>query len=266
MRIVSLNTWAGRLHAEVLRYLAEIDADVLCLQEVSRTADSPDDWLTYRDQGLELPQRANFFDELAAALPGHDGTFLPTARGSLFHGETAIPSQFGLATFTRKSLPIIGQHAGFVHGAYSSNGWGDHPRARNAHCLRLMAPEGEPITIAHMHGLRELTGKGDSPARTAQAEALVSVIEQVWPGNERLVVCGDFNVLPDSVTFETLGKLGLIDLVTSRGHTDTRTSWYEKPGRYADYLLATPDVAVIAFDAVAEPEVSDHRALLLDLR
>lgn len=266
MRIVSLNTWAGRLHAEVLSYLAAVDADVYCLQEVSRTPDTPDDWLIYRDQGLELPQRANFFDELAAALPGHDGIFLPTASGSLFHGEAAIPSQFGLATFTRKSLPIVGQHAGFVHGTYSADSWGEHPRARNAHALRLATPDDRTITIAHMHGLRDLGGKGDTPARTAQADALVEIIKKVWPGDERLVVCGDFNVLPDSVTFKALRQLGLTDLVTSRGHTDTRTSWYEKPCRYADYLLTTPDVEIIAFDAVAEPEVSDHRALLLDLR
>ncbi|WEK05030.1 MAG: endonuclease/exonuclease/phosphatase family protein [Candidatus Devosia phytovorans] len=266
MRIVSLNTWSGRLHAEVLSYLAGIGADILCLQEVSRTPDTPDDWLIYREPGLELPQRANFFDELASALPDHDGFFLPTASGPLFHGEIPIPSQFGLATFVRKSLPVIAQHAGFVHGHYSPDGWGEHPRARNAHALRIATPDGKTITVAQMHGLRELTGKGDSPARAAQAEAFVDIIHKGWPGDEPLIVCGDFNVLPDSVTFATLGKLGLTDLVTGRGHTDTRTSWYEKPGRYADYLLTTPDVEIIAFDAVASPEVSDHRALLLDMR
>jgi len=57
----------------------------------------------------------------------------------------------------------------------------------------------------------------------------------------------------------------LVDLVTTRGFTDTRTSWYPKEGRYADYLLVTPEVNVVRFDAVAEPEVSDHRALLLEI-
>jgi len=79
------------------------------------------------------------------------------------------------------------------------------------------------------------------------------------------VVCGDFNVLPDSETFEILGSLGLVDLVTSRGHDDTRTSHYKKQPRFADYMLVTSNVEVIRFDPVAEPEVSDHRALLLDM-
>ena len=266
MRIVSLNAWAGRLHAPLLDYLTTVDADIFCLQEVSRTPAARTDWLTYREPGLELPQRANFFDEVAAILPGHDGLFAPTATGPLYDGQTAIASQFGLASFVRKSLPIIAQAVDFVHGQYTPQGWGEHPRARNAHVLRLFDPHtNAPITIAQMHGLRDTTGKGDTPARAAQAEALAALIRRVWPGNERLVVCGDFNVLPGSATFETLGQLGLRDLVTGHGHTDTRTSHYTKPGRYADYLLATPDVAVTRFDVVAQPEVSDHRALLLDI-
>lgn len=266
MRILSLNAWAGRLHDEILPFLASVDADVICLQEVSRTPDSPADWLFYREPGLDLPQRASFFDEVAAILPGHDGTFLPTASGPLYFEERAVPSLFGLGTFVRKTIPVTAHAADFVHGAFTTQGWGEHPRARNAHVLRLVDPAtGIPVTIAQMHGLRDLAGKGDTPAREAQAEALVRLIRWIWPPDERLVVCGDFNLLPDSSTFAILGQLGLVDLVTSRGHTDTRTSYYRKPGRYADYLLATPDIDVIAFDALAEPEVSDHRALLLDM-
>ncbi|TIX89380.1 endonuclease/exonuclease/phosphatase family protein [Rhizobium sp. P44RR-XXIV] len=267
MRIVSLNAWGGQLHEPLMPYLIDVDADVLCLQEVVRTLDSKSDWLVYRDHGVELQQRANLFEELKAALPGHDAFFLPVARGDLFDGDRQLFSEFGLATFVRKSYPVIGQAGGFVHGEFSANGWGVHPRSRNAHCIRLFDYEHDyPITIAHMHGLRDTAGKGDTPARRHQADALVEIIRQVRQGDERLVVCGDFNVLPDSVTFEALGSLGLVDLVTSRGHDDTRTSHYKKQPRFADYMLVTPDVEVIKFDPVAEPEVSDHRALLLDLR
>ena len=265
MRIVSLNAWAGRLHDEVIAYLAAVDADVLCLQEVSRTPQACSAWLTYREPGLDLPHRANFFDEVAALLPGHDGIFAPTATGPLFDGDIPVASQFGLATFVRKSLPVTAQAVDFVYGHYTPDGWGAHPRARNTHVLRLLDSAGAPITIAQLHGLRETSGKADTPARLAQADVFAALIRRVWPGNERLVVCGDFNVLPDSATFAILGQLGLRDLVTGRGHTDTRTSHYAKPVRFADYLLVTPDVTVKTFDVVAQPEVSDHRALVLDL-
>ena len=267
MRIVSLNAWGGLLYEPLMRYLVDVDADVLCLQEVGRTPGSQANWLIYRDHGVELMQRVNFFEDLKAALPAHDAFFLPVARGDLFDGDRPIASEFGLATFVRRTHPIIGQAAGFVHGEFSAGGYGPHPRSRNAHCIRLFDYErGYPITIAHMHGLRDLEGKGDTPARRQQANALVDLIRQVKKDGDRLVVCGDFNVLPDSETFKILGGLGLVDLVTSRGHDDTRTSHYRKQPRFADYMLVTPNVEVIAFDPIAEPEVSDHRALLLDLR
>ncbi len=267
MRIVSLNAWGGLLYEPLMRYLVDVDADVLCLQEVGRTPGSQANWLIYRDHGVELMQRVNFFEDLKAALPAHDAFFLPVARGDLFDGDRPIASEFGLATFVRRTHPIIGHAAGFVHGEFSAGGYGPHPRSRNAHCIRLFDYErGYPITIAHMHGLRDLEGKGDTPARRQQANALVDLIRQVKKDGDRLVVCGDFNVLPDSETFKILGGLGLVDLVTSGGHDDTRTSHYRKQPRFADYMLVTPNVEVIAFDPIAEPEVSDHRALLLDLR
>ena len=84
------------------------------------------------------------------------------------------------------------------------------------------------------------------------------------PG-ERLVVCGDFNILPDSETLAVLRALDLTELVTTRGFAGTRTAFYEKPGRFADYMLVSPEVDVRCFDVAAEPIVSDHCPLILDL-
>jgi endonuclease/exonuclease/phosphatase family metal-dependent hydrolase len=267
LKILSLNAWGGRLHAPLMQYLAACDADVLCLQEVSRTVTSKSEWLVYREPGLDLPQRANLFDEISAVLPEHDASFFPAAQGTLFDGEQPVLSEFGLATFVRRSYPLIAEAMDFVHGAFSFGGWGDHPRSRNAHCFRIFDYErGYPVTIVQLHGLRDTAGKGDTPARIAQAEKLVELIQRIWPRSEKLVVCGDLNVLPDSATFEALGKLGLTDLVTSRGHTDTRTSFYRKQGRFADYMLVSPEVEIVRFEVVERPEVSDHRALLLEMR
>jgi len=180
MRILSLNAWGGKLHSPLMNYLSQVDADVLCLQEIARSPTTEAEWLTYRDADVVLPQRANLFDEIAAALPGHDGFFCPTARGTLFDGDRSVASEFGLATFVRRTHSVIGQALGFVHGSFSSGGWGPHPRARNAHCIRLFDHDiGAAITIAQMHGLREIDGKNDTAARHAQADALVALIRQV---------------------------------------------------------------------------------------
>lgn len=265
MRLLSLNLWGGRLHERLIPYLTGADPDVLCLQEVTRMTAPPCDWLTYRDGDLRLPQRADLFGELRRALPDHEGAFCAAARGDLFDGDKAVPSDWGIATFVRRSIPVIGQRQDFVHGGFRFDGWGPHPRARNAHAVRLHDARGFAVTIAHMHGLRDPSGKGDTPARQAQAEALVALVTTVARPSERLVVCGDFNLLPDSATFAALARLGLADLVVAKGHRDTRTSFYAKPGRFADYMLVNSEVAVRSFDVVAQPEVSDHRPLLLDL-
>jgi endonuclease/exonuclease/phosphatase family metal-dependent hydrolase len=266
LRIISLNAWGGRLHEALIAYVKQADPDVLCLQEVLRAPNADSGWSTYRDAGLELPQRVNLFQEISAALPGHNAFFCPTSRGELFDGDAAIVAEFGLATFVRKSHSVIAQALDFVHGSFSADGWGDHPRPRNAHCIRLFNhAHARIVTIAHMHGLRDPAGKGDTAQREQQALALAGLIGRIWPGDEGLVVCGDFNVLPDSATFRVLARLGLSDLVTGSGLVDTRTSHYLKQGRFADYMLITPGVEVAKFEVVEAPEVSDHRALLLDI-
>lgn len=264
MKILSLNVWGGMLHAPLLDYLTAADSDVYCLQEVPRAVSARSDWLTYRDGAVELQQRANLYREIAEVLPGHDGFFAPTARGELMDGDRPCHQEFGLTTFVRQDIAIIGQALDFVHGTFSPHGFGAHPRARNAHVLRLYDYKADrALTVAQFHGLRELDGKDDTPTRANQAEALASLIGRVHQDGEGLVLCGDFNMLPDSATFKTLGRLGLTDLVTTRGFTDTRTSLYTKPGRYADYMLVNDAVGVETFNVVETPEVSDHRALIL---
>jgi len=177
-----------------------------------------------------------------------------------------VPSQWGLATFVRGTLPITGQVQGFVHKNFSPDGYGEHPRSRSAHVVRVFDFEkARSICIAHMHGLRDLGGKADTPERIAQADRLVELVQQIAEPGDPVVVCGDFNVEPDSRTFEILGRIGLIDLVTARGFDSTRTSYYPKAGKFADYMLVNDYVDVGDFSIVTEPEVSDHCPLILTL-
>lgn len=266
MKILSLNVWGGMLHAPLLDYLATVDADVYCLQEVPRAVAATSEWLTYRDGAVTLQQRANLYREIANALPGHDGFFAPAMRGELLDGDLPCWQEFGLATFVRQNITVIGQALDFVHGTFSPHGFGEHPRARNAHAFRLYDHAADrPLSIVQFHGLRTVDGKGDTSSRDAQADALVTLIKRVHRDGDGLILCGDFNVLPDSRTFEILSRLGLADLVTTRGFTDTRTSFYTKPQRYADYMLVNTVVRVDDFTVVETPEVSDHRALLLTI-
>lgn len=266
MKVVSLNAWGGKLGAPLIDYLVAEAPDVLCLQEVVHTPEATKDWLTYRDGVHVLPQRTNLFGELAAALPGHSGTFCPASQGELWDGDVPVPSQFGIATFVRRALPVISQAQGFVHGTYSPHAYGAHPRPRNAHVVRVYDYERDrAVTVGHMHGLRDLAaGKADTPERLAQATALARLVNGVAGPGDPIVVCGDFNVELGSETFAVLRETGLEDLVQRRGLGGTRTSHYTKPGRFADYMLVNPRVEVRSFSVVSTPEVSDHCPLVLE--
>lgn len=266
MKIMCLNGWGGKLHDVMLPYLAATAPDVLCLQEVVHSPTSEKDWLTYRDGDHVLPQRANLFRDVASALPDHVAIFCPAAQGVLWDGDVSISSQWGLATFVHRSFPIIGQVQGFVHKDYSPSGFGDHPRSRSAHGVRVWDYDADrAVSVTQMHGLRDLAGKMDTPERLEQAHRLRNLSSQLAEPDDLMVICGDFNVEPDSETLSILAAAGMTELVTTQGFKGTRNSHYRKPGRFADYMLINTQDTVKGFDVIYDPEVSDHCPIILEV-
>lgn len=264
MRIVFLNAWAGVMFDPLMAWLPDCGADVVCLQEVSRTP-GVGGWTEFSDDERKLVNRANLFDDVAGVLPDHQGSFVVNDAGPVTTDDGRTHRQdFGLALFVHQRLPVIGQLAAPVHGLFVDHDrWAIEDRPRLVQGVRVVERDRQrTVTVMHMHGLRSATGKQDTPARLAQAEALADLIERFRGDGELAVVGGDFNLLPDSATFDVLGRLGLTDLV---GTADTRTARYTKPIRHANYLLVSDTSAVKNFDAPAQPEVSDHRPLVLDL-
>jgi len=266
MKIMCLNGWGGTLYEDLIPYLLQQQPDILCLQEVVHTPTAKKTWLTYRDGDHVLDQRADFYTDVCNVMQNHRAFFCPAAQGILWDGEEQVPSQWGLATFVRTDIPLIGQIQGFVHKDYSHDGYGDHPRSRSAHGVRVFdAKHNRNVSILHMHGLRDLAGKHDTAERATQVEALGDMARQLAKPGDMQVLCGDFNVTPDSATIEFLRAMGLTELVTTGGHTSTRTSHYRKRERYADYMFVNYPRFVQDFQVVNDPEVSDHCPLILEI-
>lgn len=116
-----------------------------------------------------------------------------------------------------------------------------------------------------MHGLRDLSGKSDTPARLEQAKKLMALAQSIAAPDDLMVVCGDFNVEPRSQTITIMQGSGLTELVTEGGFPGTRTSLYPKPGKFADYMLVNRPEEVTSFGVVYEPVVSDHCPLVLEI-
>jgi exonuclease III len=264
MRIVSLNCWSGRV-AGLVEYLAGLNADVLCLQEVLSSPPETPELLVYEESGnTHEPQRSKLFQELSHALPHYQGFHLPASIGHLNDThQTSHPAQFGIATFVHHEVPVIGSHTGFVHGEFRPRRWGKPPFPRQGHVLRVWDERG-PIVIATMHGLWVSAGKTDTPTRVMQGAILDEMIRTVAHKGDRIVICGDFNVLPDSGLLKGLKHIAPLELVTLSGYSSTRTSLYKKEPRFADYMLVSENVEA-RFKVVTEPEVSDHCPLVLDI-
>lgn len=201
------------------------------------------------------------YDALAGWLPsiGADVGIVNEDGGSVAHRQ-----DFGLATFIDGRYPVVGRLSEFVFGTFTDHErWPSDGRPRLAQGVRVLDRVGQRyVTIVHLHGLRSTTGKGDTANRRHQAERLVAAVERLRRPGDLTIVCGDLNIVPDSITFDLLADIGLVDLV---GWADTRTSSYTKPTRHANYLLVSDRTAVGNLDIPARPEVSDHRPLILDI-
>jgi len=247
--------------------VSAVQADILRLQEVTRAPQASPDWLTHADAERRLDQHSDLFGDVSGLMRGHQAQFCAAMRGTLTdHDGQSWPSEHGSAVWLRRDLAIVAQIQGFAHGSFRADGRGDPPASRAIQALRIIDPAtGGAVVVCHLHGLRAPAGKGDNPERAAQAQAMVAAVAAVRQDGDGVILAGDPNLQPDSDTFGVLAGIGLTDLVTTRGHSDTRTSLYAKPARHGDYLLVSAGVQVRRFDVPALPGMSDHRPLVLDL-
>jgi endonuclease/exonuclease/phosphatase family metal-dependent hydrolase len=264
MKIISLNAWGGAVHDALVEWLPSCGADVLCLQEVTRTP-GLGGWTSFDDGERSLSQRASLLADVQRALPRHQTMFLASDAGPITSPEGRRHRQdFGIAVVVDERFPVIAHDSLFVHGGFADHDeWVVDDRPRVAQGVRVFDRAADrAVAVVHLHGLRDRRGKGDTPARRAQADRLLELVTRLRERDELVVVCGDLNLLPCSDTFARLGSLGLVDLV---GEADTRTSHYGKDVRHASYLLVSDPGAVRSFDVLAAPEVSDHRPLVLEV-
>ena len=135
---------------------------------------------------------------------------------------------------------------------------GNH--ARNIQYITLMN-NGKEITVINFHGLWNGKGKTDTEDRLNQSKNIIKFIKSL---KGKIVLCGDFNLLPDTQSIKLFESAGLINLIKEHGIKSTRTSLYTKAEKFADYVFVTPDIKVKDFKVLPD-EVSDHTALLLTI-
>ncbi len=247
MKLITLNTWGGRITKEFLRFLEaqRESADIFCLQEIYNNATH-----IHIEQGGIDPD-LTLYNDIEKALPEYQGYFRP------HYLET-----YGLAIFVKNTVPVIEEDEFFVHlykGFMPKGDVGYH--ARNVQRINIKT-ENEDVHIFNFHGLWNGLGKDDSESRLLQSWKLVEYIRS-YEGKK--ILCGDFNLSPDTESIKLVEDTPLRNLVKEYGVTSTRSTFYKKENRFADYIFVNDQVDVSDFKVLPD-EVSDHSPLALEFK
>ncbi len=254
MKIICLNTWGGRAGKELFLSFLDThkdDIDIFCLQEIWS---APYDHLEGHNAGGVAIDHSEILttglQEVSALL----SDFVPYFRPH--NGD-----HYGLLMMVKKSVHVHVEGEVFVHkhkGYVPEGDIGNH--ARNIQFFTTHH-NGIPLTIINFHGLWNGHGKDDSPDRLVQSENIKAFIKTL---QGEVVLCGDFNLLPQTESVKILENIPLRNLVIETGVTSTRTSYYTKPQKFADYIFVSPGIGVQEFKVLPD-EVSDHAPLYIEV-
>ncbi|MBN1778900.1 MAG: hypothetical protein JW816_01645 [Candidatus Buchananbacteria bacterium] len=255
MKIISLNAWGGKIFEPLMEFISfkAGGTDVFCFQEMLFGQE--------KDFTPIVGGRINLFDEIQARLPEFVG-YKYLAKASSYFGGEKLPDgcEIGQAIFVRNSIKVV-DFGGLR--AYAEGGKIDQDPALtvcgNLQYVKLKIAS-QFLTVANLHGLwQQGSQKMDTPERLTQSKIVKEFIKKQI-GSKILV--GDFNLRPETKSIEMLDEI-LKDLIKEYNITSTRSKFYQKEIKYADFAFVSLDVNVQDFQVLSDP-VSDHLPLYLE--
>lgn len=255
MKIITLNTWAGRAGKQKLLdfFQHNKDADIFCLQEIWSAPHEDIEGHNAGGKPIDNNQIMVYgLQEISKILHNHKTYFSPHYKDN-----------YGLMLSINNALDIEKQGELFV---YKNKGYipeagidlGNH--ARNIQYVTV-SNYGKKITIINFHGLWNGRGKTDTEDRIRQSQNIIDFLKTI---EGEVVFCGDFNLLPDTQSIKIFEDFGLRNLIKEYSITDTRTSLYNKDVRYADYIFVSSGITVKDFKVLPDV-VSDHSPLYIEI-
>jgi len=226
----------------LLDFLAEhADVDVFCLQEVYSKAEGK------AVPHPELDMKLDLFERIEERLKDtHTGYFRP-----------AYKDFYGQAMLVKHGVPVEEEGDAFIFFNEAPEVRGRH--SRNLQYIRTRVND-SPVVIANVHGLWNGVGKSDTAERLEQGRRIHDFVKN---RSEQTIVIGDFNLDPDTQSLAIAGE-GMRNLIAEFGITSTRTSFYKKEGKMANYAFVSSGIRVRDFKVLPD-EVSDHAALCLEV-
>lgn len=247
MKLINLNVWGGKINKPLLDFLKEYskEIDIFCLQEILNNASKEIQEGTFKFSDAD----PDLLEHISGIFTGHRAFFCPVFKDI-----------YGIATFVRKEIKVI--ESGDVI-LYESNNFPDvsNPdtdHTRKMQWLRIENGSNEYL-IMNIHGHWVSRDKKDNKERLVQSEKILTFASKFKLPK---IICGDFNLLPNTKSIKMLEK-SFKNLITENMIQSTRTSLYNGPEKFADYVFISPEIKVKSFQVLKE-EVSDHTPLFLE--
>jgi endonuclease/exonuclease/phosphatase family metal-dependent hydrolase len=210
----------------IARVIEKNDADIVCLNEVSR--------------GWIINGSADVYAWLKSRLGMDYSIFMPAS--DLVWGN-AILSKYPLNLIKSGFLPRMDAplRRSYVYANVNLYGTGIEN-------INLMS--------THIHHI-----EGEGEKRQAQVKALI----EEWGGSGRTVICGDFNAVTGDTEISMMEQAGFIDSQLALGKQDELTWIFYEPYERIDYIWVTPDIDISGLN-VTYSRASDHLPVLLEVK
>lgn len=254
MKIISLNTWGGYAGREKLLPFFDKyknDVDIFCLQEVWNAKYEEFHGTLAGGKPLETNKTmTNGRNDIQDILKNHMGYFRPH-----------FMDDYGLFLLINKKYKVVAEGEVFVYkekGYISDGDVGNH--ARNIQYVTFEL-KNKLVTVINFHGLWNGKGKTDTEDRLNQSRNIINFVNSL---NSECILCGDFNLLPSTKSLQMFEEVGLENLIKKYNIQSTRTSFYKKPEKFADYVFLSKGVKEKDFKVLPD-EVSDHAPLFVEV-
>ncbi len=246
MKLITLNTWAGRAKEPFEAFLkAHADfTDIFCFQEIYNDLD--EELETNID---EKGRNRHILKEVNEILTDFDMYFCPV-----------IENVYGIAIFLKKGFEVIASGEVLLYTnpnftSFEENE--DHDRKMQWIHIKNGTKD---VIIMNVHGHWDaINKKVDTPNRIGQSKAIVDFIQTT--GSTPKIMVGDFNLLPETESIKMLEQK-FTNLITKYNIPSTRTVLYKGDLKHADYAFVSDEILVEKFEALPDV-VSDHVPLAL---
>jgi exonuclease III len=266
MKLISLNTWGGRLFEPLLAFIKDCaaDTDVFCLQEV---LDIPGEAIIGSATNISL------FSVIANALPNFTGFFAAAQDNYEPITNGSSGASIGLATFVRKTHAIHAKGDFFINNERNSFVRTDYTTMPNNLSYIQLNTGGRLLTICNVYGASWPGSKLDTPQRLLQSQKILDfVLSQ--PGEK--IIAGDLNLLPGTKSINMFEKNGFRNLIKDFNIFTTRGSMHKKLKpelglgengwqEFADYTFVSFGIKSVQF-TVPDIPISDHLPMILEFK